>query len=595
MSALDFTSTSVERYQVSHNITETDGTQTILFETAIDGDGTFSCITSPVDIAITVGQPQGMNVFFLNGEFLFELDCVETTIVQLGQAVTYDGNTVTVGGNEFTNITTFWYCDGFRCYMFNSSKSSFEMSGPSSKLFTSKSVALYSVAGLVNSDIENFLLNPPPIITSEPVTTLTQSTLLMMTSTIAFTSSLSSVIPALTTSQVPVETSTVAFTSMSVPISTFSLPSSLLSPSFTLSTTLTTLSLSESITPMPTGVPITPTSVSISAIPTATTPGRPSIPAVMPSVTLTPTSTVGPDVVDPTRDETLCPRKTPIIKLKTRKRKKSRRYSKTRDTKKDTRDMTRTFKTKSKRRSKSQGSRKTKTKTKSYKMKSYTFERTECPPDKTTDSFTKENTRRRTTGKSKTRITSSKRTRSKSRSKGSKTGGRTRSKSMASASPPQKPRDVFTKKTGRRTPRKSRITSSLKRTRSDPSKMTRGSNTGSRTRVKSMESESWRKISLSKEGESRTWSKMKALIGEILFSEPNRQFCSNLANLEDILSTNNNYKLQHHKTLKNLKTNEEKLFKELTGRRPHMDCKMLSERDLNSYPLQVHTYIHWFD
>ena len=84
---------------------------------------------------------------------------------------------------------------------------------------------------------------------------------------------------------------------------------------------------------------------------------------------------------------------------------------------------------------------------------------------------------------------------------------------------------------------------------------------------------------------------MKALIGEILFSELNWRFCSNLANLEEILSTNYNYKLQHHKTLKNLKTNEEKLFKELTCWRPHMDCIMLSERDLKSYPLQVHTYI----
>ena len=480
-SALEFMSTSTERYQVSQNITESDGTLTILMETVMDGMVTFSCQARPVDVVVTVGQSQGRNLVFINGEFLFELDCIETTIVEIGQPVTYDGSTVTVGGNEFMNIDTFWYCDSFRCYMFNSSKSSFERSGPTSKLFTSKNVALYSIDGQVNSDIEDILLNPPPIITSEsgvaptptPVTSL-----MLTTSSILFTRSLSSVMSAfITTSAVALDTSSIALSSL------MSQPSSFMSPVATaVGTSL------PSRTPLPTRVSISPspTQVSITVIPTATPSGL-SLTIAIPS--LTPTSTVGLDTVDPTRDKTLCPRQTPKSKPRTKKRKKSRRKSKTSGSKKDTGDdVTKTFKFKTKWKSKLRKSRK---RTGGDKTKGYTFERTKCPPEKTTDPFTKGSTRRRTMGKSR----SSKLTHSKS------------SKSIL-------------------------ITG-------------RGSKTGSRTRIKSMASGSRRRVSLSKvrtKTNTRTQSKEKLTLNGILFvSKHDWWYCSNLPYLVATFTTTNRY------------------------------------------------------
>ena len=564
-SVLDFTSTTIERYQVSQNITENDGVITLLMETVMDIVVNFVCQIRGADIDLSVGQPQGINVVFINGEVLFELDCVETNIVEVGQTVTYDGSTVTVQGNEFTNISIFWYCDSFRCYMFNSSKSSFEMTGPTSKLFTSKNIALYTIDGQINSDIEDILLNPPPILTSEPVTTmattsttsLMPSTALMMTSTILFPSAIpfTSVMP--TTSQVTVDTSTIALaTIVSTLIPTFAMPSSLLLTPFTASTTLTTSLPSESITPTPTGITISPTQVSIAVTPTD--PGRPSISTAVPSVTLVPTSTIGPDIVDPTRDETLCPRQTPIIKPKTKKRRKPRPETKTRDTKtrktkKDTGKKTRTFKTETRMRSDFKSLRRTKTGKSDY-MNSYTAEGTECPPEKTRVS-----TRRRKTKK--TRITPSMRTRSKT-----KTGGRTRTKSKTSASPPDK--TTGTKATTRRTMRITPLT----RTRQGPK-------TGSRTRATSMALVNRRRISLPKlktniNKEKSSKEKMEALIGVMLMT----------GQKEPILST------MVYKTIR-LKqgTEVDEMLEELFDWRPDIDCNMYCRVSSNSYTLQVYT------
>ena len=248
-SILDFSSSSVELYEINQNITEVDGTVTILMKT---GNMTISCYVRPVDITITLVQSMGQNVLFTNGEFLFLFDCIKTTIIQFEQMVMYENSTVTILGRNttFPNITTFWYCDSFRCYKFSSSKS-FLRSGPPGKLFTSKEVALYSIASLVNRAIEDILANPPLISFSTPVATMitTSPTIIISSSTFL--------------------TSSILTTVMSSEETTLITPS-LTKDTFDLST-LTSL-------PIPT-VLLTPT------------------------VLVTPTPTVGPDIVEPTSDE----------------------------------------------------------------------------------------------------------------------------------------------------------------------------------------------------------------------------------------------------------------------------------------------------
>ena len=248
-SILDFSSSSVELYEINQNITEVDGTVTILMKT---GNMTISCHVRPVDITITLVQSMGQNVLFANGEFLFLFDCIKTTIVQFEQMVMYENSTVTILGRNttFPNITTFWYCDSFRCYKFSSSKS-FLRSGPTGRLFTSKEVALYSIASLVNRAIEDILANPPLISFSAPVATMitTSPTIIISSSTFL--------------------TSSIFTTVMSSEETTLITPS-LTKDTFDLST-LTSLPIST--------VVLTPT------------------------VLATPTPTVGPDIVEPTSDE----------------------------------------------------------------------------------------------------------------------------------------------------------------------------------------------------------------------------------------------------------------------------------------------------
>ena len=221
-SVLNFASSGIRQYQIDHNITETDGTFTLLMTTVNFRITTFICQVHPSDITITQEQSMGKNVVNLNGEFLFLFDSIETETVLFGEMVAYENSTVTIlrlnTETKFPNISTFWYCDSFRCYEFNSSKSSFIRSGPTGKLFTSNDVALYSIAGLVNSRIEDLLiLSPVPTTTmiSSPTSLMLSS--VFSTSSIAvptsvFSSSLSTftIVPSLTPSPTLVMSTSVA-------------------------------------------------------------------------------------------------------------------------------------------------------------------------------------------------------------------------------------------------------------------------------------------------------------------------------------------------------------------------------------------------
>lgn len=267
-SSLNFFSSSIDRYMIGHNITENDGTLTILMQTVVNGMRTFSCQARPVDIAITVEQSMGQNVILLNGEVLFQLECVETTIIRIGQIVKYENSTVSVLGpnTEFPNITTFWYCDSFRCYKFNSSKS-FLRSGPTSKLFTCKQVALYSIAGPINANIEDFLENPPVITTSSIPVTPSPTTTIVSSS--FFTINITP-LPSISISPSVLETTSV-FTS--VPLTTtvvFSpTPTSQLLPQTPSISSLISTPF-EGITPTPTSFPIVTLTPSALVTPTPT-------------------------------------------------------------------------------------------------------------------------------------------------------------------------------------------------------------------------------------------------------------------------------------------------------------------------------------
>ena len=297
VSSLDFLSASIERYQIDQNITENDGTLTWLMEVVMDGITQFSCEARSADVVITMGQSQGENSIFLNGEFLFPIDCTVTTIVWLEETVRYTNNTVSIQEQnvKFINITTFWYCDGFRCYTFNSSKLLFERSGPTGKLFTSKGIALYSISSPINSDIENILENPTPIISS-PVITVTPT--LTSIASLNSTTQVISIVP--TSTPIPtLETSIIGLSSISPTPTPSNVPVSSSSFVSIASDIITTL------------VSISPTPARATSIPTIS-----SMLLISPtSIKITPTPT--PDEITPTRDVPQpCSRKTKFSKTK---------------------------------------------------------------------------------------------------------------------------------------------------------------------------------------------------------------------------------------------------------------------------------------